>query len=278
MKLLSKSNSIFSLKKSDDFVGSLISKSDAEMILDVNDLSYLYADKKYMDENVLRKHWYDNNIKNCIHKHRNGNIITSFDELILSKIMKLTYPSLKIEQQVKFDGKKYVDFLLNLNGKKKLVEFMGPHHFINNHNVDNFPTPFDRKKLVEDHFGIECVIWPYWIQRCELNVKIIFDENFVDGLGALWSTNSFFGDFDFDNSDDIIINLCRRFGASRNGIGYFYEGSDVTARWENKLEHPIVQKILNGKADIKRLLPKGKNPNFKATDFLPSSLCKLIKS
>ena len=271
MKFLSKSNSIFSLNESNKYIGSLISKQDAEKIFEVDDLSYLYKKKEYMDEGVLQKHWYKKEIINCPHQHRSGNIVISFDELVLSKIMKIAYPTLEIEQQVNFDGRKYVDFVLTLGTDKKVVEFMGPHHFINHHNASNFQNPLDRKKLIEDCFGFECVIWPYWIQRCRGNVKTIFEKEKYQGSAALWSSKAMFCDFSFPESGQMIVDISKRFNALLSGIGYMYD--ELDSEYRKKSEHPSINQVLNNHKLVEMYFPWGagiERPWF----WVPHKICK----
>ncbi len=113
---------------------------------------------------------------------------------------------------------------------------------------------------VEDHFGCECMIWPFWIQRCSRNVLVLLDPS-VQGLASVWSTKAFFGDFVFPQSAEIVLDLTTRFNAIRkDGIGYMYGN-----RHTNKPIHPIVQAILAGKGNKGRLIPKGTD---KPEDFL----------
>ena len=111
----------------------------------------------------------------------------------------------------------------------------------------------ERKRIVEDAKGIEVVNWAYWIQRCASNVEALFDRK-TKGYGALWSTNVHFGDFYFDDSANIVEAINNRFNADHGGgYGYFY-GPNTLGR--NNPEHPIVNKIANGKESVQRLLPK----------------------
>ena len=107
--------------------------------------------------------------------------------------------------------------------------------------------------MVEDTLGIECVSWPYWIQRCERNVRALFDDS-VEGYGALWSTNFHFGDFVFHDSAALIELITGRFRASRHGYANFYEKDSLGRQ---KPEHPIISKIMSGKKSSQQLLPKG---------------------
>ena len=78
------------------------------------------------------------------------------------------------------------------------------------------------------------------------------------GYGALWSTKVFFGDFSFDNSAQIIEYITKQFNAAPDGkYGYFYEGWEESTFGRIKEEHPIIKRIMSGKATIDRLIPKG---------------------
>ena len=132
------------------------------------------------------------------------------------------------------------------------MEFDGPGHFTMNRGKEP-ANPLERLKEIEDATGCEAVSWPFWIQRCETNVKALFEHG--RGYGALWSTNIMFGDFFFDNSADIILTITKRFDAILPlGIGYFY--LDDTNRMI-KPYHPVIDKILKGKESTNRLIPKG---------------------
>lgn len=110
-----------------------------------------------------------------------------------------------------------------------------------------------KKKAVEDATGLECVIWPYWMQRCRSNVLAIFNPA-VKGLGALWSTNYFFGDFVISNASNVIIEETKRFNAiDTNGFGYFYGANAKEQR--HITPHGIINRILKRPEKIKSLIP-----------------------
>jgi len=79
------------------------------------------------------------------------------------------------------------------------------------------------------------------------------------GLGAIWSSDFHFGDFLWQNSNEIIMRLNACFNIERNqSIGYIY-GPNTEER--DMIENPIiVQKILNPRARTwtsDKLIPNG---------------------
>lgn len=173
--------------------------------------------------------------------------------MILVKLIELAYPSATVEHQVPW-GRRRADLKVSVDSVSKLVEFHGPSHFAPSRYNSSPEHPSIRKAEIENHFGIECVLWPYWIQRCISNVRAIFDND-VNGLGVLWSTNVHFGTFVFPDSAQVIDSINDRFRATRDdGYGYFY-GPDTENR--NNPEHPIISQIQQGKKRIDLLLPRG---------------------
>ena len=174
-----------------------------------------------------------------------------WDEYILKAIIEKIYPQAIVEQQIKV-GKYSMDLKVTLGSKELFIEFDGPSHFA----ITRFGKPKDvwkKKATVESRTGIEVVKWPYWIQRCEQNVKSLFNSD-VKGYGALWSTKTLFGDFYFNDSADIICELNSRFNIPIEDISTFYSpGSDGRVI----PEHPILQKIQKGKEPLSRLIPTG---------------------
>ncbi|MBI4824938.1 MAG: hypothetical protein HY807_00750 [Nitrospirae bacterium] len=253
MAILGKPQGIFELDNSDISVGSFLLRHDICEILQVSDSDLSSIKFKNIDglqiadERIIQKAWYGGNIPNATPSDK-----SSLDELLLIAIIKKTFPDIKIERQVKV--KRYsLDLKLTQNGKTLFVEFDGPSHFAPSR-YGNPGDPFKKKRSVEDETGLECVKWPYWIQRCTTNVKALFDSS-VNGLGVLWSTEVHFGMFIFENSADIIDTITKRFNAvDGSGYGYFY-GSETKER--NNPEHPIIEKIRQNKTDIGTLLPRG---------------------
>jgi hypothetical protein len=187
--------------------------------------------------------------------------------LIVLTLFEIALPSAVLESQVGF-GNRTVDFCVTNGSTKVVIEFFGPYHYIRRNPQQRTPIhPEIRKQQVEDFFGCECVVWPYWIQRCTANVKAIFEPS-VHGVASIWSTSAQFGDFLFPDSADVILSSTQRFGAVRDGLGYIY-GNDVVS----KPVHPIVSRIRQGRESVSRLLPRGRSqpPEF----WLPKDLWSL---
>ena len=273
MGLLGKPQGIFKLDESDKYVGSFISKKDVKILLgfnddDLEDLKFNNINGvDYVDEVKLRDFWKGKSVPNAV-PYKKG---ISLDEYILIEIIKRTYPLAQIKSQFKW-GRKYIDIYVEMDDRKFFIEFHGPVHFIKM--LYNDPKdPFIRKNQIEDEFGIPCYIWPYWIQRCSSNLKVLLGDSDAPsrGYGALWSTKVFFGEFFFPNSAQIIENITNQFKATPDGsYGYFYEAwsSDLG---RIKQEHPILEKIRKGKKSIDLLIPPGADPNNK-NKWLPKVL------
>lgn len=265
MNILGKPNGIFDLNNSDQCVGSYIKKSDIPFILDNKESDLTQIDfsiidgQEVIDERKLQKLWYENKIPNSPPEDK-----TSLDEKLLSAVIKKVYPDIIIERQIRI-SRFSMDLKLTLNEKTVFIEFDGPSHFAMSRYGAPRKHPFYKKQTIEDKTGIEVVNWPYWIQRCQSNVKAIFEKS-TKGFGVLWSTNIHFGDFVFENSADVIEKMNARFNANRDsGVGYFY----ITSENRNNPDHPIVEKIKNGKEDVGRIIPKGITERGK---WLPSIL------
>lgn len=261
MGYLNKGKGNFVLSDPDHNVGSCFSVEDLAEILEIDDMdgfrkelenSKLVSSDGYIDEKDL----YGKNLWKVLkdkYSKKATFIYSSFDEYVLKAIFKRTYPNMEIEQQAKVNNKK-VDFKLTLNGKIIYVEFDGPGHFIMSNS-----SPLERIDEIEQATGCETVSWPYWIQRCEANVKTLFDKC-QRGYGALWTSKAYFGDFSFSNSAEIIIKLTSRFNAiQEDGLGYFYEEN---TNGMNKPEHFIVEKIKKEKCDKAVLIPNGADENI----------------
>lgn len=258
MGILGHPQGLFDLHNSDCCVGSMLSKNDLIEILgltesDLQSVSFKnWKGIEAIDERELQKLWYSRAIPNSP-PAKIGNASVSLDEMILVKLVEIAYPNAIIEHQVPW-GRKRVDLRVTVEGTSKLIEFHGPSHFAPSQYNPSPEHPSIRKAEIENHFGIECILWPYWIQRCISNVRAIFDTN-TNGFGVLWSTNVHFGTFVFPDSAHVIENINDRFRASRNGgCGYFY-GPDTESR--NNPEHPIIDRIRRGKKSIELLLPRG---------------------
>src|SRR5690606_8745468 len=96
----------------------------------------------------------------------------SLDELILRRLTKIVYPTATITPQKKA-GRLQAAIFVELDGVRAAVEFFGPSHFIPQYRGELKP-PSERKAAIEASLQSECVIWPYWIQRCESNVRAVF--------------------------------------------------------------------------------------------------------
>lgn len=253
MEILGNPRGVFDLNNSDTSVGSYFIKEDICSILEVREidlalLKFVMIDGyEVIDERQVQKAWYSGQIPNAIPVNQ-----SSLDELILISIIRKTIPECIIERQFRV-GRFQIDLKLTVNQNSIFVEFDGPSHFANS----RYGVPKDpriKKKKVEDKTGLEVINWPYWIQRCNANVKVLFNRSEI-GLGALWSTNVHFGEFLFADSAQLIIECTKRFNAlDTHGFGYFY---GPKTRGRNNPEHPIIEKILKCKADLKILLPKG---------------------
>ena len=283
MGALSKGTGFFRLNDSDNYVGSLftvediykileIDKSDVEEFRDALLSLKLLKEEDVVDEGDLYKHFKD--IKG-LYSSVPLPSKASFDECILKQIFIKALAGAKISQQIGFrDPKtkrtKYVDFKIEFEGQTKYIEFDGPTHFYDRFK-ESLYNPIDRKHQVEDILGNECILWPFWIQRCERNVKAIFDKS-INGYGALWSTNVLFQSFNIPNPAKVIIEEIKQFRAEREkGIGYFY-GGDTENR--HIPEHPIIGKILKGKKSIDEIIPKGVSKDKKY--WIPEKLWHLI--
>lgn len=282
MGLLGKPLGIFSIEESDKYVGSFFSRDDVKIILGVSDEDLAVVPFKDLkgiqciDETTLRKDYWEKGLIPHAVPAKVGNASVSFDEYVLMAIIRHTYPSAVITPQYKW-GRKRIDMHVEVGDQKFFLEFHGPGHFKNLSGFKDPADPFVRKSDIEKEFGIPCYIWPYWIQRCASNLKILLGEASPSarGYGALWSTRVFFGDFLFDNSAQIIEELTKPFNAAPDGeYGYFYEGWEEGTYGRIKEEHPIIKRIMNGKVAIERLMPKGVDPRIKEK-WLPSCLCKL---
>lgn len=274
MAVLGKGSGVFSLSLSDQNVGSYISLRDLAEIFEVTDEillplpTVLIDGQEFANELDVHKFWHQNLLPGAPpSKIRNAN--RSLDELIVAALFRRVYPNIEISQQVKW-GRRSLDFVLeHQDFGKKVLEFHGPSHFATGRFAREIQDPFVRKSEIEDAFGVECVIWPYWIQRCESNVRAVFETD-TRGYGALWSAQSLFGDFVFPNSAEIIERISERFNAARGGAyGYFY-GPDSEGR--KNPEHPIVSRIREGKVSISRLIPLGSQND---AAWLPQSLPSL---
>ena len=215
MAWIAGSRGVFRLADSDEYCGSLIPIADACAILAVEAAAIAaipqrpIAGELCVNELDLHRAWGRNQITGCPTNNVRG-ARRSLDELMLSALIKLVLPGALVEHQFPWD-RRSIDLRVVHGGETKFIEFLGPSHF--QHQYGRAPLdPRDRKRSIEDAFGVECVLWPYWIQRCASNVRALFDDS-VQGKAAVWSTKSHFGDFSIPGAAAIIVELTNRFRA-----------------------------------------------------------------
>lgn len=253
---LGASAGVFSLHDSDRQCGSYLTIDDASEILDVSSAALAgirnveHGRRRYVTDQQLGRAWASGEIDSPRSRLRQGNAMISFDELILLRLFELHLPGALVEPQYRC-GNKLVDFKITFGSESLLVEFFGPYHFIQR--TSKMPThPRFRARILEDESGIECVIWPYWAQRCASNVRALFRRD-VQGIGSIWSTSAHFGGFAFDDSAEVICGINERLNLPHeDGIGYFYTDERVT-----KPVHPIVRRIREGRESPSKLIPPG---------------------
>lgn len=192
---------------------------------------------------------------------------SSFDEYVLMAILKHCYPNVYCERQypvkISDSSRIKIDFYIINEGKELFVEFDGPNHFYKQKQYNNtIEDPFVRVEKVQQATGIRMVRWPYWVQRCERNFRVLFEpDKYKQGYGALWSTNILFGDFDnsIANWAEIIKKLNKQFKLEHNNsIGYFYGNETDLFEFDRKQpQHPVIGECLKGKVNKERLIPKG---------------------
>ncbi len=255
MTILGRPVGIFDLNDSDNYVGSYLTKSDIKEILQVNDndlttINFKLIDgNEVVDERQIQKLWYESKIPNAIPDDK-----SSLDELLLIAIIRRNFPEINIERQLKV--KRFsMDLNLTLQDKPSVfIGLDGPSYFAPSRWGMPKDDTFRKKKIIEDETGIEVANWAYWIKRYDSNVRAIFDKS-VKGFGVLWSTEIHFGMFPYENSASTIETITKRFNAiDESGYEYFYGGR---TRERNNPEHPIIEKIKNGKTDIGLIIPKG---------------------
>ena len=124
--------------------------------------------------------------------------------------------------------------------------------------------------MVKQATGCELVRWPYWIQRCSQNAKVLYDDS-LQGYGALWTTKAYFHDFDIPQAAETIIKLTKRFNAEdENGIGYFYEGKEGVRK---QPEHELIKQALKNPNKILSFIPKNLPPDDPSYKYwLPKEL------
>jgi hypothetical protein len=263
----------FDLKDSDNNCGSLISIDDIIKIFDnynypkeyiiaqINKIKPILMNNiKYYDETELQNFWYNLNAK------KNG----SFDEAIIFGLLK-QFKDIEIIKQYPIKRFK-IDFKITKEtGEIYYLEFDGPSHYM----FTRFgppKDPFHKKKLIEDLTGNECIIFPYWAQKCYSNLyNVINPNNKILGYGALWGCKIHFGNFYHNNSAQIIIDISNRLNLNLPKEWYLERKNNDKII---KSEHPIINDYKNGKilkTQIEQLLiPKGINEtNFNEKIWLP---------
>ena len=281
MGSLGKSSGVFSLSESDSNVGSFFSADDLYTILKINKISIsefrdvlkslgLVSKNGLIDESRLYKKfdYLTANYSTPVSKKR-----ISFDEYVICSLIERALPEAIVERQVVIPGiggNSPVDFHILHNEQEIYLEFDGPSHFAQTGQYQVRDSR-GKKKKVEDITGVECVCWPFWIQRCERDVKALFDSS-VNGLGALWSSKALFGNFCIERPSELILSETERFNAIKEeGVGYFYGTHDFG---RNMPTHPIIADILEKKAPVKVLIPSDVNTDYEF--WLPSELWHLI--
>lgn len=149
MAILGKSEGIFNINESDKTVGSYLIKEDIAAILSISikDLAEIEFEVinglNVIDEIRLIKIWNENKIPNAIPLKN-----TSFDELILKSLARITYPKCNILPQEKI-GRYRMDLKISVNGITKYIEFDGPYHFAETWRYGRPKKhPFDKKKHI----------------------------------------------------------------------------------------------------------------------------------
>jgi hypothetical protein len=270
-------NGLFKLSESDKYVGSYISGEDIKSIFNVKDSDFkrIPLNKRrnagYIDEKQLRRILKKENFlkANIPYSGR-----ASLDEYIIAAIIRLCFSTAEVIQQYNWMGRKTADLFVSINNRIFVLEFLGPDHFVN---IDKMYDDMKRKEEIEKAIpGSVCFLWPYWIQRCALNVRILFgDDKKSNGRGALWSSKCYFGDIKTNDAAQIIRELTAQFRAAPDGnYGYFYEGSNTDIL--HKPEHFIIKKILSGKQDYHLLIPPGIAPS-EEDNWLPQSIINFKK-
>ena len=272
---LGTSAGVFSLHESDHSCGSYITVEDAAQILSIEPNALMpfptvkHGNKYYLTDQQLGRAWASGVIDSPRSQYRRGDAMISFDELIVMALFEITLPGALIEPQYMI-GNRIADFKVSYGNKLLIVEFFGPYHFINrSYRVKPLVDPRKSRRDIERQTRLECVIWPYWVQRCSSNVKALFDRD-VQGIGSIWSTSAHFGDFAFADSADVIIDINNRFKIEqKDGIGYMYTDEVVA-----KPVHPIIKRIREGKDEISKLIPPGAKNSPKY--WLPKQLWPLV--
>ncbi len=267
-------NRIFSLERNDETVSSFYTLNDLVLMIN-NRLNF----ENQISEAYIRQNFYDliqliENIE--VIDERNGfkiiwgptgerriptdwklrPLVANHYELVLYNIFirVVGTGNVKVQYQIKGEGHHF-DFMIEYEGEKYLIEFEGIDHFKANRRGVTIHPLEQLNSFNNPDFKL--IIWPYWIQRCEMNLKVVLGLE-INGLGAIWGADYFYNDFPWQDSNNIIKTLNAQFNIERNGnIGYIY-GPDEN---RNYPEHPFIKgKILNNIAPswtIEKFIPKG---------------------
>lgn len=219
MAWIGRSQGYFQLHDSDDNCGSFMRVSDAAEILGVDETAlepFVRREQapdghRVVSELDLHRRWGSGEISSP-HPPRIRGSTRSFDEIVLMSLLRLAYPGATVTPQVAI-GRKSVDLVVEHNSTRIAIEFLGPSHFIQSYQRPLQP-PLERRDYIEQALGHECVLWPYWIQRCVSNVRVLFNDADT-GLASVWSTKAHFGDFGIDGAGSVIEEITRRFRAWR---------------------------------------------------------------
>lgn len=256
MGFLYKSNLKFDLHDSDNKIGGLFHKKDVQEILNISSEDFrsfyneLFIKSDYVDENDLQL---------CYYKNRTNRNIT-FDELLLSRLIKTVYPDAIIEHQIRI-GKYVVDLKVTVNNISVFIEFEGIHHF-KSIKYGKPKSVLIKKEFVEQTTGLKLFNWAFWISRCETNVKRLFD-NSITGRGSIFSSKYLFNDFDIDEADNIIKNINNQFGIENCSKLYdHYNFNRLLKRCDKKDETLYMKQFF---------IPKGIDLNGDIDYWLPES-------
>lgn len=279
-------NGIFELDNSDRTVSSYYKISDVVTMINNRLRADSQITEDYLRENFInfiqeidetevieeiigfREIWNSADIRE--RKLRPHNVQNHY-ELVLYNIFIRVVGENNVQTQFQINGQRHrYDFMVKFDGQKYLIEFEGIGHYRPNRgNIPNIPV-----MQLDDFENTEykLILWPYWIQRCELNLKVILGLE-INGLGAIWSSDYHFGEFPWENSYDIINTLNAQFNIERNNeIGYVY-GPETEER--NNPENPVVENILNPNRPAwtreRRLIPNG-TPDDMVYYWLPDRL------
>jgi hypothetical protein len=210
---LASSAGIFKLHDSDNYCGSLMTVEDAAEILGssteaIKTLPITSQNGQvYVSESDIHPAWSSGRLPS-VHPPRIGGVRRSFDELVLRKVIEISLPDATVDVQVPF-GKRRADLRVTYRSDTRIIEFDGPTHFIATYDRP-LGSPLARKAVIEAKLGAECIIWPYWIQRCSRNVLALFNPD-ISGLASVWSTRAMFGAFSDPDAAAIIVAITDRF-------------------------------------------------------------------